>query len=123
MSNMKWTGLAAGALALGLASPALSHHSHAMFDHTKEITITGNVMNFAYVNPHGFLDVAVADATGKQTKYWVEMSNLTNMVARGITPATFKKGDKITVKMHPLKDGRPGGSYTIITAADGKNYE
>lgn len=123
MSNMKWTGLAAGALALGLASPALSHHSHAMFDHTKEITITGNVMNFAYVNPHGFLDVAVADAAGKQTKYWVEMSNLTNMVARGITPATFKKGDKITVKMHPLKDGRPGGSYTIITAADGKNYE
>ncbi len=123
MSNMKWTGLAAGALALGLASPALSHHSHAMFDHTKEVTITGNVLNFAYVNPHGFLDVAVADASGKQVKYWVEMSNLTNMVARGITPATFKKGDKVIVKMHPLKDGRAGGSYTLITAADGKHYE
>ena len=33
------------------------------------------------------------------------------------------QGDKITVKMHPLKDGRAGGSYTLITAADGKSYE
>lgn len=123
MKNLKWTGLLAGAVALGVVSPALSHHSHAMFDHTKEITIIGNVMNFAYVNPHGFLDVAVEGQNGAMVKYWVEMSNLTNMVARGITPATFKKGDKVTVKMHPLKDGRLGGSYTLITAANGKNYE
>ena len=123
MSTTKWTGFAACALLVGLASPALSHHSHAMFDHTKEVTISGTVMNFAYVNPHGFLDVAVADATGKQEKYWVEMSNLTQMVLRGITPATFKKGDKVTVKMHPLKDGRKGGSYLLVTAADGKDYE
>ena len=122
MKTLQWTGLLAGAVALGAISPALSHHSHAMFDHAKEITITGNVTNFAYVNPHGSLDIAV-DENGKQVKYWVEMSNLTNMVARGITPATFKKGDKITVKMHPLKDGRPGGSYTLITAANGKTYD
>jgi hypothetical protein len=115
---------AAALAALAFAAvPATAHHSHAMFDHAKEVTIQGTVMNFAYVNPHGFLDVAVADASGKETKYWVEMSNLTQMVLRGIKPTTFKKGDKITVKMHPLKDGRPGGSYTLITAADGKDYE
>jgi hypothetical protein len=123
MNRLQWTGLLAGAVALGFVSPALSHHSHAMFDHAKEVTITGTVMNFAYVNPHGFLDVAVAGPDGQPVKYWIEMSNLTNMVVRGITPATFKKGDKITVKMHPLKDGRPGGSYTVIVAADGKEYE
>jgi len=94
-----------------------------MFDHAKEVTITGTVMNFAYVNPHGFLDVAVAGPDGQPQKYWVEMSNLTQMVLRGIKPSTFKKGDTVTVKMHPLKDGRLGGSYTLITAADGKNYE
>ena len=123
MKTLQWTGLLAGAVALGAVSPALSHHSHAMFDHAKVVTITGTVMNFAYVNPHGFLDVAVAGPDGQPVKYWIEMSNLTNRVVRGITPATFKKGDKITVKMHPLKDGRPGGSYTIITAANGKEYE
>ena len=122
MNSVKRAALLAPVIAIATVSAALSHHSHAMFDHAREITITGNVMNFAYVNPHGSLDIAV-DENGKQVKYWVEMSNLTNMVARGITPATFRKGDKITVKMHPLKDGRPGGSYTIITAADGKHYE
>jgi hypothetical protein len=122
MKTLHVTALLAGAMALGSATPALSHHSHAMYDHAKEVVITGNVTNFAYTNPHVELDVAV-NQNGKMISYWIEMSNLTNMVARGITPATFKKGDKITVKMHPLKDGRAGGSYTIITAANGKNYE
>jgi hypothetical protein len=120
---MKTLGLLGGALALGIVAPAFAHHSHAMFDHAKEVTIQGTVMNFAYVNPHGFLDIAVAGPNGQPVKYWIEMSNLTNMVVRGIKPSTFKKGDTITVKMHPLKDGRPGGSYTLITAADGKTYD
>ena len=119
---MKTTIWLAGAAAACVAMPAMAHHSHAMFDHQKEVTITGTVMNFAYVNPHGSLDVAVEE-NGQMKKYWVEMSNLTQMVMRHITPATFKKGDKVTVKMHPLKDGRPGGSYLLITAADGKDYE
>ena len=117
-----WLALLAAAAVTCAGVPALAHHSHAMFDHQKEVTITGTVMNFAYVNPHGSLDIAV-DENGQSKKYWVEMSNLTQMVLRGITPATFKKGDKVTVRMHPLKDGRPGGSYLVITAADGKDYE
>ena len=28
----------------------------------------------------------------------------------------------MTVNVHPLKDGRPGGSYVTIVAADGKTY-
>ena len=122
MHKLTLAGLMAGAVALGVVSPAASHHSHAMFDHAKEVTITGTVLNFAYVNPHGFLDVAVAGADGKPVKYWVEMSNLTQMVLRNIKPTTFKKGDKVTVRMHPLKDGRKGGSYLTVTAADGKDY-
>jgi hypothetical protein len=60
---------------------------------------------------------------GETVNYWVEMSNLTNMVTRGIGRTTFKPGDRVTVNLHPLKDGRPGGSYVTITAADGKVYE
>jgi hypothetical protein len=29
----------------------------------------------------------------------------------------------VTVKVNPLKDGRFGGNYTSVTAADGKTYE
>jgi hypothetical protein len=109
-------------VALAFASPALPHHSHAMYDHAKDVNITGTVVDFAYVNPHGSLNVAVDDK-GKKVTYWIEMSNLTNMVQRHIRKTTFKPGDKITVKMHPLKDGRPGGSYVTIKGPDGTLYE
>lgn len=113
----------AGAAGFAISAPAWAHHSHAMFDHEKLDTITGTVMNFAYVNPHGELDVAVEGKKGEMVKYWFEMSNLTQMVGRGIRINTFKPGDKITVHYHPLKDGRLGGSYTSIVAANGHVYE
>ena len=117
MRNLHWMCLMTGAIALGAVSPAASHHSHAMYDHEKDVFISGTVMNFAYVNPHGSLDVAVLEK-GQMVKYWIEMSNLTNMVSRGIKKTTFKPGDNVTIKMHPLKDGRPGGSYVTIKTGD-----
>jgi len=122
MKNLTWTAALAGAIALA-ATPALSHHSHAMFDHTKFDTVTGTVLDFGYVNPHGALEFAVMGKDGKMEKYWFEMSNLSNMVSRGIKKTTFKPGDKVTVTYHPLKDGRKGGNYTSIVSADGHHYE
>ena len=123
MQHLKRTGVLAAALALSVASPALSHHSHAMFDHSKEITITGTVTEFVFRNPHVFLYVDARNEKGETQNYWVEMSNLPNMIRRGIGQSTFKPGDKVTVHVHPLKDGRPGGSYVTITDAAGKTYE
>lgn len=122
MSSLKLSGLIVGALALGLVSPVLAHHSHAMFDHTKQSSVTGTVTSFDYRNPHVglYLDV---ENSGKKVNYWVEMSNVQNMIRRGIGHGTFKPGDKVTVTLHPLKDGRPGGNYIKVVAADGKTYE
>jgi hypothetical protein len=33
---------------------------------------------------------------------------------------TFKVGDKATVTVRPLQDGKPGGQYVSIMLADGK---
>ena len=122
MKNLKGTGSLAGAMALAAVSPALAHHSHAMFDHSQQISIKGTVTNFDFRNPHAALFVDV-QKDGKTVNYWFEMSNPPNMVRRGIGVATFKPGDKVTVNMHPLKDGRPGGSYVTISTADGKTYD
>ena len=123
MKNPRWTGLLVGVMALGIVSPALSHHSHAMFDHTKQVSVSGTVTEFVFRNPHVFLYVDVKGENGETMNYWVELSNLTNMIRRGIGQGTFKPGDKVTVNLHPLKDGRPGGSYVTIVAADGKTYD
>ena len=101
----------------------LSHHSHAMFDHTMEKTITGSVTNFSYRNPHVFLYVAVKSDNGQAVTWAVEMSNIQNTIRSGIKQSTFKVGDVVTVTMNPLRDGNAGGNFTSITGADGKVYK
>jgi hypothetical protein len=112
----------AAALALGVPGIALAHHSHAMFDHTRDVTIQGTVQDFVYANPHAFLYVMVKGESGEPVRYWIEMTNIPNMIRSGITRTTFKPGDNITVVLRPLTDGNPGGNYKRITAADGKVY-
>jgi hypothetical protein len=101
---------------------AVAHHSHSMFDLTTTQTITGSVKTFVFQNPHVFLFVDVANPdTGKPTTYAIEMSHVQNTLSHGITAATFKPGDSVTIKMNPLHGGRPGGQYVTI-ATDGKEY-
>jgi hypothetical protein len=122
MTNLRLTGVLAAALTLAVSVPAWSHHSHAMFDHDKELTITGTVTEWVFRNPHVFLYVDAKNDAGETVKYSVEMSNITNMIKVGFNPTTFKPGDKVTVTMHPLIDGRPGGNYIVAISADGKQF-
>ena len=115
-------GALAAALTLAMPAAALAHHSHAMFDHTRDVTITGTVQEFVYANPHAFLYVLVKSESGEPVRYWIEMTNIPNMIRTGITRTTFKPGDNVKVVLRPLTDGNPGGNYKHITAADGKVY-
>jgi hypothetical protein len=121
----KALSVVAGVVVVLFASSAelRAHHSHAMFDMTREVAITGTVTAYAYRNPHVFLFVDVKGADGEVKNWAVEMSNIANMESRGIYLSTFKPGDAITVMLNPLRDGRPGGNYTSVIAADGKKYD
>ena len=123
LRHPKSIGLQAAVMALAIVSPAFSHHSHAMFDHGKEVTVTGTVKEFVFRNPHVLLYIDVKNDNGEVVNYWVEMSNIPNMIRRGIGQATFKPGETVVVQVYPMKDGRPGGNYVTITAADGKKFD
>ena len=110
-------------LALGSAGSAGAHHSHAMFDTSREVSITGSVTNYSYRNPHVFLYLDVKGDNGDVVSWAVEMSNISNTQRRGIYRSTFQVGDVVTVTLNPLTNGRPGGNYTSVTAADGKTYD
>ena len=106
----------------GFLGPAAAHHSHSMFDLEQEVKITGTVTAFMFRNPHCFLYVDVEDESGNLVNYWIEMSTIPRMIQNGVGMKTFQPGDAVTVNMHPLNDGRPGGNYTTIVAADGNTY-
>ena len=76
MKNLKWTAVLALAIALGISSPAWSHHSHAMFDHDKEVTIRGTVTDWVFRNPHVFLYVNVKTDGGETVKYDIDTGRL-----------------------------------------------
>lgn len=100
-----------------------AHHSHAMFDTSREMALVGTVKRISFANPHVFIHLDVKGSNGQVVTWAIEMSNISNMERRGIYRGTFKIGETITAKVNPLRDGRPGGNYTSIIAADGKVYE
>ena len=110
--------LMAAAIA-ALATPALAHHSGAMFDPTKTVTLEGTVKEFQYTNPHSWLVVNVPDASGKVTEWSFEAEGPSTLLRAGIKKSSLMPGDKVTVKGHPLKDGRPGAGLMNVTKADG----
>jgi hypothetical protein len=115
--------LAAG-MASFLAMPAFSHHSFSMFDHEKTVTVSGLVKEFEYTNPHAWLHImSVDEKTGRPVEWSFEMGGVGQITAQGWKPDSVKPGDKISVQMHPLKDGSRGGQYLNATLADGRSFK
>ena len=107
---------AAAALAVTAAS---AHHSGAMFDEQKEVTLNGTVKEFQYTNPHSWLLVDVPDANGQVTTWGFEAEGPSTLLRAGIRKSDFAPGTKITVVGHPMKDGRPAAAWLKATREDG----
>jgi hypothetical protein len=105
---------------LVLSAPAWVHHSGAMFDRTQQTMITGTVTEFQWTNPHSSFKVEVPGTDGKSEIWSIEMNGPNNLVRAGWKRSSIKPGDKVTVTINPLRDGRPGGWYLGITLADGR---
>ena len=121
ITRRRWVtaGLAA-ILFVGLATtPAIAHHSFAMYDTAVEKTMTGKLIRFVLganhsqyifqvINPDG--TVAKDEKTGKDLIWNVETTAAAQLAARDITVETFKIGTIFTVTFSPLRDGRNGGA-------------
>ena len=106
-------------LALG-APPAWSHHSGAMFEPEKVVTLEGTVKEFEYTNPHSWLYVLVRDDKGSETLWGIEAEGPSALMRAGIKANALRPGDKVTVRTRPLRDGRPAGAWVTVTTSDGE---
>ena len=109
--------------AMLLASPALAHHSRAMFDQTKQITLAGTVKEFQWTNPHCWIQVLVPDPEHPEAapvEWGVEMGAPVELMRKGWKPGSLNPGDKVSIVVNPLRDGQPGGLVVSVTGPDGK---
>lgn len=116
--------LPAAALALAaVTAPALAHHSFAMFDPSKRMTIEGTVKTLQWTAPHAILWVQ-ADRTGRyDAGLWsLELpTSPGNLSKMGWSRTSLQAGDKVRVDIDPIRDGRRAGSFKkAVVVATGK---
>jgi hypothetical protein len=122
---MKRSHLASAAALLAsvlfAAPPASSHHSFAMFDSAKELTLAGTVREFQWTNPHSWLQLEV-ERGGATIEYSIELGSPNSMSRRGWRRTTFKPGDKVTAVINPMRDGSPGGALVYAIDPQGNRW-
>lgn len=115
--------LLSAAATVAAAVPVVAHHSGAMFDEKKTITIEGTVKEFQYTNPHSWLLVDVKNKDGSVTTWGFEAEGPTTLMRAGIRPSEFPAGTKITITGRPMKDGKPAATWEYaVRASDGKKF-
>jgi len=112
-------------IALGAAAalggvPAFAHHSFAMFDAQKLVVLKGTMISFTTMNPHAWISIdATVEGQGKSSRWDVEATAPFQLALMGLRADTLKAGDRVTMGIRPLRDGRNGGSFVFIVTADG----
>jgi hypothetical protein len=116
--KIKALGFAGIAFAMS-AVPAFAHHSFAMFDAEKSMTLEGTVKEFQWTNPHSWILMTVDNAQGQSQQWAIEMGGPSGLARQGWVPKTLTPGMKIKTVIHPLKDGTNGGQFMAVTLPDG----
>jgi len=109
--------MAAAAILLAAlpATPAAAHHSFAMFDQSKTVTLKGNVVEFQWTNPHSWIELQVG-----ADKWSIELNSPNNLTRQGWRRTVIKPGDAVTITINPLRNGMKGGLFNTITLPDGR---
>lgn len=111
---------AISALALAVMPMWVSaHHSSAIFDQSRSLTLRGIVKEFRWTNPHASIQVLVKGDEGRQEAWNIEMNSLDHLARAGWRPGTLETGDAVTLVIHPMRDGTKGGRYVSGTGPRG----
>ena len=103
--------------------PAGAHHSFAVYDHTKTITVSGTVTKFQWTNPHAFIELDVTGIDGAVKHFSIECTSINMMQRLGWRSNMMKAGDLVKATMAPLLNGEPGGLLLEVILPDGRKLE
>ncbi len=116
---------AAVVAAAAVNQSALAHHSYAMFDQKKNLTIEGTVKEVQWTNPHIWIQVLVKDAeSGKEVEWSIEGGSPNILTRTGWTRNALKAGDKVVVILHPSRSGnaKPNVGSLVSAVANGEKH-
>ena len=81
-----------------------AHHSYAAtYDTTKEIKLSGKLVQFSLKNPHSYVTIQAPDAKGNMQRWSIEWAGTSQLNSRGITNDTLKIGDQVNIVGRPSR--------------------
>jgi len=102
-------------------TPAAAHHSFALFDKTKSVMLEGTIKKFEWTNPHSWIYLEVLNLQNTPEEWLIELPAAGVLARDGWNKNYLKAGERISVRVSPLKDGRRGGSLESFRADDPSN--
>jgi len=118
-----WAAVLLAGVSLVTSDGAWAHHSFALFDKHRMVTLQASVRKVQWSNPHVYLFVEAQDGTGKPKEYTVECTSVVDLTRSGWKRDTIKPGDRVTIEMYPLRDGALGGLFDSAILANGKKIK
>lgn len=115
----KATSIAAVLVMTAALLPADAHHSFAVYDRTKTVTLKGTVKMFQWTNPHVVIWIIVKPEDGGEAQEWgIETTSPGVLTRSGWTRGSVKADEAVEVAFNPMRDGSRGGGLISITLLD-----
>ena len=109
-------------IALACGTAASAHHSNAMYDFAKSVTLRGVVTEFRWTNPYVTITIMTNSAAGEEGDLWIlESTSPGNLARVGWTRTSVKTNDRVEILVSPLRDGGHGGRCRRLTFLDRKD--
>ena len=99
-----------------------AHHSRAMFDVDKLVSVEGVVTDVQWKYPHMWVAVDVPGPDGKVESWGFEGAGAAMMVASGISPQILKVGNRVKIIAHPPRDTSKHTGEFMGLEVNGKFY-
>ena len=103
------------------AAPAVAHHAFAAeFDAEKPIKITGKVVEMRWSNPHAWIYLDVAGASGKTERWAFETGAANGLFRRGWRKEDLPAGTVLVIQGWQARNGSNTANAGSITFPDGR---
>jgi hypothetical protein len=111
------SGLFGASLLVG-SGPAAAHHSFALFDMSKSVTLEGAVKEFEWANPHSWIRLTVPVVNSQSEEWVIELPAAALLAREGWNKNYLKAGERISVRVNPLKNGMKAGALQSFRPED-----
>ena len=101
--------------------PLQAHHSfQAEYDGDKPVTLSGTVVKWELINPHGWITLDAKESDGTVARWMIETGNPNALIRAGWRKDSLKPGDTVSVNAFRAKDGSHTANGRSVTLANGQ---